>query len=209
MKKKDISMTIIVGILTAIVWIGVFIRLGTFNKFGFFGAVWGLILVVPIGYIIGLYLGEWLSFRWSFFKSFARYIMVGFLNSGVDFAIFNLLMFLTSVETGSYISVFKTVSFIVAVINSYFWNKYWAFEAGSSTTEKGKEFGKFIIINAIGALVNVGITSAVVFAIPPQFGFSQLAWNNIAAVIATAVALIWNFIGLRLIVFKKNASSLS
>lgn len=202
MRKKDIFITILVGIFTALIWIKVFIWLGTFDVLGLDYAVWSLIVIVPIIYVIGLCLGVWLSRRWSFFESFAKYAMIGFFNAGMDFAVFNLLMFLTKIEKGPFISFFKTVSFAVAVTNSYFWNKYWAFEAGSSTKKKSTEFAKFIIVNIMGAFLNIGITSVIIFTIEPRFGFSQLAWNNIAVVIATAFALIWNFIGFRLIVFK-------
>lgn len=209
--KKDIFITTLVGIFTALVWISVFLRLGTFEIFfGFKEATWGLIAVVPVVYILGLYLGEWLSRKWSIFKSFAKYVMVGFLNTGVDFAVFNLLMHITGIDKGPSVSSFKTVSFIVAVTNSYFWNKHWAFEASAAKTDKGKEFVKFFVVNVVGVLLNVSITSAIVLTTPPQFGFSQVVWNNIAAVIATALALIWNFIGFRLIVFKRNdAGSIS
>ena len=207
MPKKDIFITILVGIFTALVWISVFLRLGTFeNILGFKEAAWGLIVIVPVVYVLGLYLGEWLSRKWAIFSSFAKYVMVGFFNTGVDFAIFNLLMHVTGINKGPAVSSFKTVSFIVAVTNSYFWNKFWAFKAGSTSTDKGKEFVKFVVVNVIGAFLNVGITSGIIFAIPPQLGFGQVVWNNIAAVVATAIALIWNFIGFRLIVFKKNES---
>lgn len=214
MLKKDIFITILVGIFTALVWVSVFLRLGTFENIhigefsiGLGNKIWGLVVIVPIVYVFGLYLGKWLSRRWAFFKTFARYVMVGFLNSGVDFAVFNLLMHITGIVRGPTVSSFKTVSFIVAVTNSYFWNKYWAFEAGSTKTDKGQEFVKFFAVNIVGALLNVGITTAIIFTVPPQLGFSQVVWNNIAAVIATAIALIWNFIGFRLIVFKKNTET--
>ncbi len=207
MKKKDIALTIIIGILTGIIWAGVFIRLGTFDKLGLSWAAWGLVLVVPIVYLFGLYLGAWLSRRLAFFASFAKYVMVGFLNAGIDFGIFNLLMFLTKIENGPLISSFKTVSFVFAFTNSYFWNKYWAFEAGSSTVKKSTEFIKFVIVNIVGAFINVGVASFIIFFVTPRLGFSQLAWNNIAAVIAAAITLIWNFLGFRLIVFKKHDPS--
>lgn len=198
----------LVGVLTALVWAGVFMRLGTFEQFGLGRAVWGLVVVVPLVYVFGLYLGAWLSRRWKFFESFAKYVMIGFFNAGVDFGVFNLLMFITGNEKpGLGLTLFKTVSFIIAVTNSYFWNKHWAFKAGGSTEGAGKEFAKFMVVNIIGALFNVGITSGITIIVAPQFGLSQIAWNNIAAVIASAFVLIWNFIGFRLIVFKKNDPS--
>lgn len=205
MHKKDIIISIIAGILTALVWVSVFLRLGTFEDlFGFKEAAWGLLVIVPVVYVFGLYLGEWLSKWFAFFRQFARYVMVGFFNTGVDFAIFNLLMSLTGIEKGLFISSFKTASFVVAVTNSYFWNKYWSFEAGSSVAPKGAEFAKFMAVNIVGILLNVGVTSLIIFTTAPQFGFSQVSWNNIAAVIATIFTLIWNFIGFRLIVFTGN-----
>ena len=128
------------------------------------------------------------------------------MNAGVDFAIFNLQMFLFSTVTGPLISLFKTVSFIISFTNSYFWNKYWAFEAGRTGQSRG-EFAKFIIVTVIGLLINVGSTSAIVFLLDPQFGFGQIAWNNVAAVFGAAAGLIWNFIGYRLVVFKKEAAT--
>ena len=204
MRKKDIFIAILIGIFTALIWVPVFLRLGTFRNFLGLNetVVWGLVAVVPLIYLFGLCLGDWLSRRWPVFKQFAKYVMVGFLNAGVDFAVFNLLMFLTQIEKGPYISLFKTASFVIAVTNSYLWNKYWAFEAGASSENRGVEFAKFMAVNIIGAFLNVGITSGIIFAIPPQLGFSQLAWNNMAAVMATAIVLIWNFTGFRLIEFK-------
>lgn len=209
--KKDIWVSGFVGILAALVWVGVLMRLHTIEGFGLPAqSIWGLIAVIPIIYIIGLYMGAWLSKRWSFFESFAKFVMVGFLNTGVDFAVFNFLMFTSGNDKpGVALSAFKAVAFIVAVTNSYFWNKYWAFKAGASTAGKGGEFAKFFAVNVGGVLINVGVTSGITVLIAPQFGFSQVAWNNIAAIVATIFVLIWNFVGFRLIVFKKNASSLS
>jgi len=170
MPHKDIFVTIIVGIFTGLVWVSVFLRLETFESIlGFKEAAWVLVLVVPVIYVFGLYLGDWLSRKWLFFKSFAKYVMVGFLNTGVDFAVFNLLMSMTGIVKGPAVSSFKTVSFVVAVTNSYFWNKYWAFEAGASTENKSKEFIKFIVVNIIGAFLNVGITSGVIFFVTLKY----------------------------------------
>ncbi len=208
MNKKDIFLSVFVGILTGFIWGAVFSYLGTLDKFGLGWAVWVLVLVVPLVYLAGLFFGEWLSRKIPFFKSFAKYVMVGFLNTGVDFAVFNFLMFITKIEQGYMVSSFKTISFVAAVTNSYFWNKNWVFEERKSALNKGKEFTKFIVVNVIGAMVNVIITSVLIFTIMPKFGLSQLSWNNIAAVFGTAVALIWNFIGFKLIVFtKKNEPS--
>jgi len=209
MNTKDIKISLIIGLLTGLMWSWVLIRLNTFESLGLpTQYTWSLVILVPILYLGILFIAGKLTRAIGFIESFVKYGMVGLLNTGVDFGIFNLLMVLTgNTLPGLALSSFKGMSFVVAVINSYFWNKYWSFRAASSTEEKGKEFFKFLLVNIVGALLNVGITSAITLTIAPQFGFGQIAWNNIAAVVATAIALIWNFIGFRFIVFKKKPSN--
>ena len=209
MNTKDIKISLIIGLLTGLMWSWVLIRLNTFESLGLpTQYTWSLVILVPILYLGILFIAGKLTRVIGFIESFVKYGMVGLLNTGVDFGIFNLLMVLTgNTLPGLALSSFKGMSFVVAVINSYLWNKYWSFRAASSTEEKGKEFFKFLLVNIVGALLNVGITSAITLTIAPQFGFGQIAWNNIAAVVATAIALIWNFIGFRFIVFKKKPSN--
>ena len=66
-------------------------------------------------------------------------------------------MLLSGLSAGAGYSGFKGISFIAAVVNSYFWNKYWVF-ASTGKNKKG-EFLKFFIISAIGFGINVGIAS--------------------------------------------------
>ncbi|MEK7151088.1 MAG: GtrA family protein [Patescibacteria group bacterium] len=203
MSRKDIFITILVGIFTGLIWTGIFVRLGTFDGFGVGGAVWGLVVVVPIIFVFGLYLGRWLSKFASFFSSFAKFVMVGFFNAGIDLGIFNLLMFLTGIERGISVSSFKAAAFLAALINSYYWNKHWAFKA-SETKEGTREFSKFAMVSVGGLVANVGATTLIILIFIPQFGFAQLSWNNLAAVVGNIAGLIWNFIGYRFIVFKSN-----
>jgi putative flippase GtrA len=199
--KKDVFVSAIVGMITAIIWTGIFVRLGIPEKYGVGNGIWVLVIIIPIVFVFGLYLGKWLSSWKMFFNSFAKYVMIGFLNAGVDFGVFNLLMFATSIEKGQSIVFFKVASFIVAFINSYFWNKRWAFNAGN-TGGGGAEFVKFATVTVIGAVLNVGITSGIVNFVPPAGAISQLSWNNLAAAVAAVIVLIWNFAGYKLVVFK-------
>ena len=66
-----------------------------------------------------------------------------------------------------------------------------------------KEIGTFIGITLIGLLINSGIVVGVTKFVPPAFGLNQELWTNLAKVAATAVSLIWNFAGYRLVVFKR------
>lgn len=205
MRKKDVFIALLAGVITGLLWAAVFNRLGTFNRFGLGTKVWGLAIVIPIIFVIGLLVGNILSKWRAFFSSFTKFVIVGFMNAGIDFAIYNLEIYISGIQQGKAITLFKTVSFLASFINSYYWSKYWTFGAGE-TRNKGTEFAKFAVVTVIGAVLNIGITSGIVNLVPPQFGFSQLGWDNIAAVVAAIANLIWNFIGYRLIVFKIAAN---
>jgi putative flippase GtrA len=126
---------------------------------------------------------------------------VGFLNTGIDLLVFNSFIAISGIERGNEIVLFKAVSFGTALINSYLWNKFWSFRAGSTGPGRG-EFVKYALVTIAGFGINVGTTFALINLIHPPFGLSQLRWDNTAAVIATAANLVWNFIGYRLMVFK-------
>jgi putative flippase GtrA len=199
--KKDIWIISLAGFFTGLLWSGIFIRLGTLARFHLGNKIWGLVIVVPVIFVFGLYLGKWLSGWKPFFGRFAKFVAIGFFNAGVDFGVFNLLIYLTGIEKGLTLTLFKSVSFIASFTNSYFWNKYWTFNAGKTSDGKG-EFVKYAVVTLIGAAINIGISTLIINLIKPAFGFSQLGWDNMAVVFATIGNLIWNFIGYQLIVFK-------
>lgn len=133
---------------------------------------------------------------------FSKFIIIGVLNTGIDFAVLNLLMWQTGIYSGKCIILLNAISFSVAVINSYFWNKFWIFRA-KETTQTGKEFAQFISVTLVGMMINTAIVYSVTTLIPPMFGLSVELWANLAKIAATGISLIWNFIGYKLFVFKK------
>ena len=76
---------------------------------------------------------------------FIKFLLVGVLNTGIDFGVLNLLMFSTGITSGFYYPIFKAISFICGVINSYIWNKRWTFQKGNKLGKK--EFSKFFTID--------------------------------------------------------------
>ena len=144
------------------------------------------------------FMSRWLSGLWQF----GKFAVIGGLNTFLDFAILNLLMVLTHITGGLGYSVFKGASFVVAVINSYFWNKHWTFE---SKKKNKTEFWEFIVVSLIGWGINVGTASFVVNGIEPFGSLSASAWANVGAFAATILAWLWNFLGYKFVVFKKRA----
>lgn len=168
-----------------------------------FGIPWiSLVVIVPILWILGVLLGYFLGQWLQFFNQFGKFAAIGFTNAAVDFAILNLEIALTGVSAGVGYSVMKGASFIAALLSSYIWNKYWAFNAGNSGGG-GVEFSKFVVVTVISFLINVGAASLVVNYIHPMFGMNAHTWANIGAVAGSAIALIFSFVGFKLAVFKR------
>ena len=133
---------------------------------------------------------------------FVRFALVGVLNTFVDLIVLNLLIIMTGIgQEGVTYSIFKAISFTVAVVNSYFLNKIWVFR--SEKKKVGAEFSQFLIVSIIGAVINVGIASLVVNYISPIIVPESL-WPSVGALAGTAIGLMWNFFGYKLIVFKKK-----
>ena len=198
MKKTDILLAFIIGEVSA--WLTLVI----FENIRLQIAIWIPPIILPILSIIGLWIAYFLGRKFLVIWQAAKFILVGILNTLIDLGVLNLLILISGIATGLGYSVFKGVSFTVAVINSYFWNKLWTFRK-PKTAMPGKEFLQFFIVSAIGFGINVGVASLVVNVIANPFGFSGVSeqiWANIGAVIATLIAMAWNFIGYKFIVFK-------
>lgn len=135
----------------------------------------------------------------------SKFVVVGAMNTGIDFAVLNLLMWLTGVYKGGVIILLNAIAFSAAVINSYLWNKYWTFKAkeAKEASQMAKEFSQFVIISLVGILINTSVVYGVTTFITPFFGLSQELWANLAKITATGFSLVWNFAGYKFIVFKK------
>src|SRR3989338_909332 len=88
-------------------------------------------ILTIVGLLVVRFLSRWLQILWQI----GKFGVVGGLNTFVDFGVLNLLIIMsstTAIATSIWLgwfAIFKGISFIAAVINSYFWNKYWTFEA--------------------------------------------------------------------------------
>lgn len=204
--KKDFYFSIITGLITGFsVWkIFNFLDIANFNDISF---AW-LLLIVPVWWIMGVNLGYFLGKWLSFFNQFGKFAAIGFTNGAVDFGVLNLLIANTDISSGGWYSVFKAISFVSAVIPSYFWNKHWAFaieDGGSSSTSRrqGFQFAKFMSVAIVSIFINTGTASLVVNFVHPLGGLSVQIWANVGAIAGSAVALIFSFIGFKVAVFKK------
>lgn len=197
MKKSDIIAILIIGEIVAIFLIFVLKNLGYFFNF-----LWLLLIVLPILALIALSAFCFMGKKIPVAFQFGKFISVGIANTAVDFGVLNFLMLSTNISAGIFYSIFKGISFIVAVIHSYAWNKFWTFKK-TETEKVGGEFLRFFVVSVIGFCINVGIASFVVNVISVPAVISLKIWANIGAAAGSIVGLLWNFIGFKFIVFKK------
>lgn len=142
--------------------------------------------------------------RWlAIVLELAKFAAIGGLNTLLDLGVLNILISLSGIAVGYWYTLFKACSFIVANINSYFWNKHWTFGASGKTS--AKEFGEFFGVSLVGFGINIAIASLVVNVMGAPQAISSARWANIGALSATVISLIWNFIGYKFFVFKKKS----
>ncbi len=203
--RRDIIYSLIVGFVTALFAILIFKNLNNpfLNRYLFL-----FFIIIPFLWFIGIILGQFLGTKINviFFQGI-KFIEVGFMNTAVDFGVLNLAIYLAGISSGIYYSIFKMISFLVAVTNSYFWNKFWTFGVKKEKWQsnvRGGEFLQFLIVTSIGLIINVSIASFIVNFITPITGLNKIIWANIGAVVATVISLLWNFLGYKFIVFKEN-----
>lgn len=127
-------------------------------------------------------------------KQGIRHIITGGFADLVDIGIFNLLFFFFPWQ-----NFIKAVSFLIAASIKYFGNKYWVFEK-QENDGRIKEILQFLAITLIGLVINVASFS---FFIKMNFGISLFLCREISLVLALLVTAIWNFLGYKLLVFKK------
>lgn len=197
MKKADIIASLVLGEIVAIFLNFILKGLG----FALF-PTWILFFVLPILALIGIYVAFLIGRKISVVFQFAKYATVGLANTAVDFGVLNFLMWLTDIYKGKEIFFLNSISFLVAVTHSYAWNKLWTFRAREKNV--AGQFLQFLGITLIGLLINGIIVYMISTWVLPMFGLSNVAWANLAKVIATVVSLVWNFTGYKFIVFKKS-----
>ena len=208
LSKKDVLNALITGLTAGLAGWGVLSFLDKSLPFGFSPSL--LIIALPLAWLAGVQFGYFLGKWINFFNQFGKYVAIGFTNFAVDAGVFNLLLSITHAPEGPLYVAQKAFSFMKAVIHSYFWNSKWAFRSENLNAlgqkSLGSEFTKFIIVNLIAMVVNVGTAYSVIHFITRPDSFTPEVWANVGAVAGSAAALIFSFVGFKMVVFKKNNS---
>lgn len=209
--KKDYQYGVAAGLLIGLLLLPV-LRTASpalFSKYGII-VVPLFLLATPIGLRIAFYIGQKISIIYQI----AKFGVIGVANVLVDLGVLSLITMLYSsklkIESSdaiigaiTFYSLFKSISFIVANVNSYLWNKHWTFDQGAKKQTKS-EFIQFFAVSIVGFLINVFVASVVfkvILGSLTTLNAGQLGLLGAAA--GSIVGLAWNFIGYKLWVFKK------
>jgi putative flippase GtrA len=138
-------------------------------------------------------------------KRFLKFAIVGFSGSVVDFGVFNLLLSFVGLSS----TVSQAISFALAVINNFIWNRLWTYP---ETRKSGalKPFIQFGIVNVIG----LGIRTLLFMVIEPQminlstlvlpkFDNSEIIGHNLTLALVILTVMLWNYFANRNWTFKE------
>lgn len=202
--RKDYFIGAGVGFLTAVFLLPVLYNLKYLSPASTLAIFAGIPVLWTFGVWLGKFLGQWLKF----FNQFGKYVVVGFFNTSINFGFLNILSILTGTTAGLLLGGISAPGFLLAAVNSYFWNKFWVFKDTSGVNESiFNDMPKFALITVLGALLNSLLIVYLTTYVGPRFGLDEKAWLNMANVASSAALLIWNFVGYKFFAFKTQNNS--
>lgn len=211
---KDLKFSVLAGFLIGLLAMPVVkAAKPTLYEAVFFTIVPFFLIATPLGTVIAFRMGQRIKIIWQI----AKFGVIGVLNTVVDLGVLSFLtfalknyfnlsstdtLFMLGASTITFYSLYKGFSFIVANVNSYYWNKYWTFEEGTNK-KTSAELTQFFVVSIIGFIINLVTASYVFGSIQPLTGFDSAQWGLIGAAVGSIAGLLWNFVGYKLWVFKK------
>lgn len=151
-----------------------------------------LFIFFPIFSIFCLFLAELVGKKYKFVLEMARFVLVGGFADIIDIKLFLVIFYFLP-----FASFVKAITFLVAVAIKYIGNKNWTFTKKENVIVR-KEISSFLYVTAVGLFINVGV-----FYCATQLAPKTDIGIEISIIIAVLAAAVWNFLGYKLLVFKK------
>jgi putative flippase GtrA len=129
-------------------------------------------------------------------KRFVKFALVGALGAIIDFVVMNILAHWASMS----LVYAGTISFIVAVLNNFTWNRYWTYP-DSRSRPLINQLGMFFLVNAAGVAIRIPTLH---YLEPPVLKFVQNTFHltyisaevyarNLTLAAAVGVVMLWNY----------------
>ncbi|MFT7585425.1 MAG: putative flippase GtrA [Cellvibrionaceae bacterium] len=152
-------------------------------------------------------------------ERFLKFAIVGVIGALIDFGSFNLLRspFLTMAEHGVFdsistlfggaeatslaLGILTGVSFMLAVMSNFLWNRYWTYPESRSKSKR-LQMSQFAIVNAAGFVIRPPIFAYthqwfgdIANSLMPNLGLESANWlgDNICLILIVGTVMIWNF----------------
>ena len=141
-----------------------------------------------LGWILGLPIINRLGIaqRPKEFVRFLKFATVGAFGMVVDLTVLNVMHKLFGLP----LLVANAISFTVAVISNFTWNRFWTFPE-SRERPIGSQLGQFTLVNVAGLIINT-LVLWLAFKVTQQV--IPDPWDyNLAKVFAIGVVLFWNY----------------
>ena len=153
-------------------------------------------------------------------ERFIKFLVVGMIGFMVDFGVFNLLLHpfdvwlaegtalhemiaswgLTAEQTMHLAPALAgTVSFLMAIISNFIWNRYWTYPDSRSKSLR-RQLAMFTVVNVAGILIRVPLISFthrsfvhMVEGLAPLAVYAERIGENMSLALSVLVVLFWNF----------------
>lgn len=197
MTRRDVFILVIMGGMVAVFTRPIILHLGV--ELAPPGA-WLLMLGVPAVYLVAGWVGWQIGHWFPAFWQVTKFIAVGVLNVAIDFGVLNLISLTTGIVAGAGVGGINVFGFVLALSNSYVWNKWWVFRGAERPW--GGEAVRFIAVN-VSALIFVSVSLALITRVTPPLGLRPAEWENVVKAMLTVLAAAGTFSGLKFLVFKQ------
>ncbi|WP_407268622.1 GtrA family protein [Radiobacillus sp. PE A8.2] len=133
-----------------------------------------------------------------------QFSFIGILNAVVDIVSLNLLLFFWATNNPTTLIIFNTISYTLAILNSYIWNKKYTFRHNANSNYK--EFGLFIIQAVIALLISNIVFIGMIELIHSinMFHLPNIMVQNISKGTAMFLSSSASFIFMKYFVFRKK-----
>jgi putative flippase GtrA len=128
---------------------------------------------------------------------FMKFAVVGLIGAVVDFGMMNLLRSFFSFP----LVLAGTISFIAAILNNFFWNRFWTYP-DSRSKPVSRQLIEFSIVSVTGLVIRIPVlklvepfVNRIISWSPLQFPYMSVEAlsANITLSIAIIIVLFWNF----------------
>jgi putative flippase GtrA len=150
---------------------------------------------------------------------FSKFLVVGMIGAVIDFGTYNILLNPTNiaVDAGGFLhtpllalglkdpqnlgpTFAGTLSFVIAVISNFLWNRYWTYP-DSRSKPLVRQFVQFFFVNLTGIVIRVPILTfthqpfsrLIQTAAPTLTSQAERLGSNVALALAVGIVLFWNF----------------